>query len=329
MDSDKPQFSIIILCWNSDQTISKCLDALSAQTNKDFEILLIDNGSPVPISNEMIRKYPDLRIHFFALEKNLGFAGGNNFAASKANAAYLVLLNADAFPRADWLENIYYGITKYPNCFYTSKQIIADRPDRLDGTGDVYHASGMVWRNSYNTLMSALVDREGEVFSACGAAAVFPSLAFRQVNGFDDDYFSYVEDIDLGFRLRLIGYRCMYLPSAVVLHMGSGSTSRRSDLAVYYSQRNLVWTFIKDMPGIWIWVLAPLHLVANLFMIALSISRKQGKITMKAKWDAIRNLRSIIQKRRQVQSKRIVSAWRVIKTMDWNPVSPIIKLIHR
>jgi GT2 family glycosyltransferase len=329
MDSEKPQFSIIILCWNSGQTISQCLDALSVQTNQDFEIILIDNGSPVPISSELIKKYPALRIHLYSLEKNLGFAGGNNFAASKASADYLVLLNADAFPKADWLENIHNGITKYPNCFYTSKQIMADRPDRLDGTGDVYHVSGWAWRKSYNTLVSELEDREVEVFSACGAAAVFPSVVFRQVNGFDDDYFSYVEDIDLGFRLRLIGYRCMYLPSAVVLHMGSGSTSRRSDLAVYFSQRNLVWTFIKDMPGIWVWMLAPIHIFANLFMIALAISRKQGKITMKAKWDVFQNFGSIIQKRRQVQSTRVISSWKVIKTMDWNPVSPIIKLIHR
>jgi GT2 family glycosyltransferase len=329
MDSNKPQFSIILLCWNSANTISKCLDAMSAQTHKDFEIILLDNGSPVPISDEITKKYPALRIHFFALEKNLGFDGGNNFAASKANADYLVLLNADAFPKVDWLENIHSGIMKYPNCFYTSKQIMADRPDRLDGTGDVYHVSGWAWRKSYNTLVTELEDREGEVFSACGAAAVFPTQAFRQVNGFDDDYFSYLEDIDLGFRLRLIGYRCIYLPLAVVLHLGSGSTSRRSDLAVYYSQRNLVWTYIKDMPGIWVWVLAPIHLFANFVMIALSASRKQGKITLIAKWDAIRNFGSILLKRRQVQSTRVVSAWKVIKTLDWNPLSPFIKLIHR
>ncbi len=329
MDRDKPQFSIIILCWNSDQTILKCLNALSGQTNHDFEILLVDNGSTKPVSTEMIEHYPDLRIRFFPLEKNLGFAEGNNFAAFKASADYIILLNGDAFPRADWIENIQQGIMKYPDSFFASKQIIADHPDRLDGTGDVYHVSGWAWRKSYNTLVSDLVDREGEVFSACGASAVFPTRAFKKVNGFDDDYFSYMEDIDLGFRLRLMGYRCMYLPSAVVFHVGSGSTSRRSDLAVYYSQRNVVWTYVKDMPGIWVWLLAPIHILANLLMIVLAISRKQGTVTMRAKRDALRDFASILKKRRQVQSTRVVSAWEVLKFIDWNPISPIIKLIHR
>jgi GT2 family glycosyltransferase len=329
MDSTDPLFSVIILCWNSDQTISKCLDALAAQTYKDFEIILVDNGSSVPITSELVERYPYLRINFYPLEKNLGFAGGNNFAVSKVKTDYIVLLNADAFPKPDWIENIYQGVIKYPGSFFATKQINANQPDRLDGTGDVYHITGWVWRKSYNTLVSDYVDREGEVFSACGAAAVFPTLAFREVNGFDDEYFSYLEDIDLGFRLRLKGYRCIYLPAAIVFHVGSGSTSRRSDLAVYYSQRNLVWTFIKDMPGIWVWVLAPLHILANFFMIALSITRKQGKVTISAKWEAIRKFRSINQKRKQIQSTRVASAWKVIKIMDWNPISPMIKLIHR
>lgn len=329
MEVTNPFFSIIILCWNSNPTILRCLEALNAQTIQDFEILLIDNGSTEPISSELVGKYPHLTINFFRLEHNIGFAGGNNFATSHAAGNYLVLLNADAFPNQDWLENICKGILKHPNCFYASKLIMNNCPERLDGTGDVYHVSGLVWRKSHNTLISSFPEQEMEVFSACGAAAVYPINAYRQVNGFDDDYFSYVEDIDLGFRLRLIGYRCIYLPNAVVHHLGSGSTSRRSDLSVYYGQRNLVWTFVKDMPGIFLWLLLPLHLLTNLILLALAIFRRQGLITLRAKRDALLKLPEMFNKRKQIQSTRTAPTRKLMSVMDWSPFSPINKLIHK
>ena len=329
MNIAKPYFSIIILCWNSSQTISTCLEALNVQTSQDFEILLIDNGSTQPLPKDLFEKFPNLNIQFYALEHNAGFAGGNNFAAKHARGEYLVLLNADAFPKRDWLENIRAGIKKYPQSFIACKQIMADHPERLDGSGDVYHVSGLAWRKAYNTLISHASDREGEVFSACGAAAAYPSDAFHHVNGFDEDYFSYIEDVDLSFRLRSLGYKCVYLPDAVVYHVGSGSTGRRSDLAVYYGQRNLVWTFVKDMPGISMWLFAPLHVLTNLLQLVLAVFRRQGKVTLKAKLDAVRGLTEVLRKRKEIQRSRSVSAYSLLREMDWNPLSPIIKLIHK
>ena len=329
MEPAHPFFSIIILYWNSNQTINRCLEALNDQTDRDFEILIIDNGSSVPIPGESFGSNPQLVLQIYRLEQNAGFTGGNNFAADKAHGDYLVLLNADAFPKADWLENIRKAIHKYPNYFFASKLIMANNPERMDGMGDIYHASGLVWRKAYNTLVSSTRDEESEVFSACGAAAVYPMDAFRKVNGFDTDYFSYAEDVDLSFRLRLLGYKCIYLPKAVVHHVGWGSSGRRSDLAVYYGHRNLVWTFVKDIPGIWVWLLAPLHLVANLLMIGLGISRRQGRVMLKAKADALRGVPSMWKKRVQVQRNRRVPIHRLLMVMDWNPISPLIKLLHR
>ncbi len=329
MDKAKPYFSIIILCWNSNRTIQACLEALNDQGFKDFEILLVDNGSEEPVSRNLVGNYPYLNIQFYGLEKNIGFAGGNNYAAWRARGEYMVLLNADAFPDPKWLENIRKGIEKYPHSFYASRLIMADHPERLDGAGDVYHISGMAWRKAFNTLVSPQKDREEEVFGACAAAAAYPSEGYRQVNGFDEDYFSYIEDVDLSFRLRLLGYRCIYLPAASVSHVGSGSTARRSNVAVYYGQRNLVWTYFKDMPGASVWLLAPLHLVANLLQVALAIFRKEGRITLKAKVDAFRGLPSILKKRKQVQNSRSVHIYPLMLMMDWNPFSPLIKLIHK
>lgn len=329
MEQARPFFSILILCWNSNYTIQRCLESLNAQTETDFEILLIDNGSTEPIPEELISSFSSMPIRHLRLEQNIGFAAGNNYAAHLAKGDYLVLLNADAFPAPNWLEKIRMGIDKYPGCFFASKLIMANHPERMDGMGDVYHVSGLMWRKAYNSPVETVSNLEGEVFSACGAAAVFPGEAFKKVNGFDEDFVSYAEDTDLGFRLRLLGFRCMYLPDAVVYHVGSGSTSRRSDLSVYYGHRNLVWTFIKNMPGAWVWVLAPLHLAMNLLMILVGVTRGQGKVMLKAKLDAVRGIPKNWRKRVLLQRTRSVPSFKLIKEMDWNPISPVIKLLHR
>lgn len=324
-----PFFSIIILCWKSNQFISACLESLNNQTDQDFEILLVDNGSPDPIEHLNLTKYSELRIKFFKLKANVGFAAGNNHAAEFAKGKFLILLNADAFPNPDWIKNVREGINKYSNSFFASNLIMANHPEKHDGKGDAYHFSGLVWRKSNNTLITKKFETEREVFSACGAAAIYPREAFEKVKGFDPDYFSYLEDVDLGFRLRLIGYKCIFLPNAVVKHVGSGSTGVKSDFSVYYGHRNLVWTFIKDMPGVFLWLLLPFHLFVNLAQIFVYILRGQGKITWQAKVDAIKDLPHIIEKRRLVQQARSVPSVHIIRNMDWNPLSPFIKALKK
>ena len=325
-NNSDPNFSIIILYWNTDQYINKCLNSLDAQTFRDFEVIILDNGSEQPFNKDLLQEFPNLSIKFLQLPENIGFAAGNNLGVEQANGKYIVTLNADAFPEPNWLENIHKAIVKYPNCFFASKLIMANDPRKFDGVGDVYHFTGLVWRKYHNYSERALQLSEKEVFSPCGAAAIYPKEAFEKVGGFDPDYFAYVEDVDLGFRLRLAGYKCIFLPDAVVHHVGSGSTGRRSDFSVYYGQRNLIWTFVKNMPGLLLWVLLPFHILMNILMLLLSFFRKQGKITNKAKWDAIKELPQMINKRNQFQRNRSVSIPQLMKVMDWNPISPVKKL---
>lgn len=325
--SSHPFFSIIILCWNSNDYIEHCLESLKNQTFQDFEVLLIDNNSPDPVLDSVINEFSRLNIRHYRLTANLGFAGGNNFGAGEAKGKYLVLLNSDAFPTSDWLENIKKAIEKYPQSFFASKLLMANDPTRLDGTGDTYHFSGLVWRTNHNHLDKVVKQEEGEVFSACGAAAIYPKAAYDEVGGFDDDYFAYVEDVDLGFRLQLAGYKCIYLPDAVVHHLGSGSTQRRSDLSVYYGQRNLIWTFVKNVPSPLIYFLLPFHVLANLFLLIISIFRKQGRIAFQAKVDALKKISDVVKKRKKVQGGRRISILRVIRLMNWNPISPILKIL--
>lgn len=321
-----PFFSIIILYWNNERYIKECLTSLLDQTWKDFEIILVDNGSNQPVSFDLKIEFPALKINFLQLPENIGFAAGNNYGSEQANGKYLALLNADAFPYSNWLEKVRSAIDKYPDSIFASKLMMADDPTKLDGTGDVYHFTGLVWRKNHNRLAENVSLKECEVFSACGAAAVYPKDAFDRVGGFDPDYFSYVEDVDLGFRLRLAGYRCIFLPEAIVHHVGSGSTGKRSDFSVYYGQRNLVWTFFKNMPGILFWLLVPFHIITNILVIFFSFFRKQGEVTVKAKVDALVNLPIYLRKRKNIQLSRNTPIMKNLKSIDWNPLSPIIKI---
>jgi len=322
-----PMYSIVILFWNNEKYIHKCLHSLKNQTLNNFEIILINNGSDQPLPKDL--ETSSLNVKSIKLLENIGFAAGNNYGAKFAKGKYLITLNADAFPEPDWLEKINTAIEKYPDCSFASKLVMANEPTLFDGTGDVYHFTGLVWRKNYNHLIENVNLKEGEVFSACGAAAVYPLDAFDQVGGFDEDYFAYVEDVDLGFRLRLAGYKCIFLPDAVVHHVGSGSTEKRSDFSVYYGQRNLVWTFFKNMPGILFWMLIPLHLLINILVIFINLFRKQGKITIKAKLDAFLSIDQIIKKRNYLMMKRVVRISELIKIIDWSLISPIAKIFKK
>lgn len=324
-----PFFSIIVLFWKGHQYIQQSLDALNQQTFRDFEIILIDNASPEPLPDGLLENYPNLRIRFSRQDQNLGFAGGNNLGASLAKGKYLALLNSDAFPEPDWLENIQFAIDHYPGHFFASKQIMANSPDRLDGEGDVYHTSGLAWRRSYNRPVSESQSVEGEVFSPCAAAGIYPKEGFDLVGGFDSDYFSYVEDIDLGFRLRLAGYKCIYLPTAVVYHVGTGSTGLKSELSTYYGHRNLIWTFFKNMPAVLLVLLTPLHLALNLGLVILSVFQRRGAVMFRAKVDGFRTLGPVLRKRKEIQKNRKVSIFELLSAMDTNPFSPLALYFRR
>ena len=315
-----PLISIVIVYWNSAQYLPRCLDCLTGQTFRDFEVILIDNGSRNKVSDDLEQKYASLNLRVERLASNLGFAKANNIGARLARGAWLALLNTDAFPTPDWLETLHQAAKRSPEfSFFSSRQIQFDQPDLLDGSGDEYHISGLAWRRFYNYPARDYGLNEEEVFSACAAAAVYNRGDFLKVGGFDEDFFSYFEDVDLSFRLRLAGGRCLYVPQAVVHHIGSASSGKTSDFVIYYGHRNLVWTFFKNMPGPLFWLYLPLHILMNFLFIVSFLLKKRGTSILRAKMDAFYCLPAIIRKRRQIQSSRKIAIreiWQVMNR-DW------------
>jgi GT2 family glycosyltransferase len=318
-----PLVSVVIVSWNSAEHLPHCLDCLSQQTLRDFEVIIIDNGSLDGGTNHLEQKYPQLSLHIERLPSNLGFALANNRGARIARGKWLALLNADAFPAPDWLEKILQAADKYPEfSFFSSRQVQAHRPDFLDGSGDEYHVSGLAWRRFYNYQAQKYGFEEEEVFGACGAAALYSRDDFLKVAGFDEAYFSYFEDVDLSFRLRLLGKRCLYVPQAVVHHVGSASTGKISDFVVYHGHRNLVWTYFKNMPGVLFWRYLPLHILMNLFFTVSFIFKGKGLAILRAKIDALGRLPAIIRTRRQIQSSRRIPVNEIRQAMNKELFAP-------
>jgi GT2 family glycosyltransferase len=330
MNKPIPYLSIIITTWNSSQVLPKCLESLSTQTFNNFEIIIVDSGSMDESISILTERWPDLEIKLSRLRKNFGFAIANNIGARLARGKWLALLNTDAFPEPDWLENLLQAANQHLEyASFASRQIQANAPERLDGAGDVYHISGLAWRRYYNLPTKEFGQHATEVFSSCGAAALYRREDFLKAGGFDEDYFSYLEDIDLGFRLRLNGKKCLYVPEAVVHHVGSVSTGKRSNFSVYYGYRNLIWTFVKDMPSPLFWIFLPLHIGTMLFFVTYLTLRGQGKVIRKAIVDAIRGLPKMIEKRKTIQKNIKIKPSDLLKVMSMGLFEPYREFVQR
>jgi GT2 family glycosyltransferase len=314
--------SVVIVCWNSAETLPICLQSLAAQTWQDFEVILIDNTPDGRETSGIAGRFPGLQLRVEQLHHNSGFAAASNRGARLAVGRWLALLNPDAFPEPDWLEQLLAAATAFPKSFFASRQIQVVRPMLLDGEGDIYYTSGLALRANYNVPHVGIAPPR-QVFSACAAAALYPRDEFLAAGGFDEDFFAYHEDVDLGFRLRLRGLRCFLVQAAAVRHVGAASTGHRSDFAIYHGHRNMVWTYAKNMPYPWSWLYLPMHFVVNLVAIPYFILAGHGRAIVRAKLDALRGLRRALAKRRIVQAGIAIPPREVVTQMNTKFLGPL------
>jgi GT2 family glycosyltransferase len=302
---------VIIVNYNSGELLKRCLKRLEGQTFRRFHTLLVDNGS----TDESITslKAKQNRFQLILNRCNIGFAAANNLALQEAKAEWVALLNPDAFPEPEWLSNLMLAARNNPEySFFATKLISAGNPRVLDGAGDNYHVSGLVWRRGHGNTAQGDMNEPREVFAPCAAAALYRRSALIEVGGFDEDFFCYVEDVDLGFRLRLAGHRCLYVPQAVVLHVGSATTGKKSDFCVYHGHRNLVWAFLKNMPMPLLAAYLPGHIMLNLTSLFWFTILGQAATIMRSKRDAVKGIPRMWEKRRQIQGECRVG-WQEIR----------------
>lgn len=311
--------TVIIVNFNGGDLICKCLAAVGRQRFRDFLTVVVDNNSTDNSVSLIREQHPSVAV--VSTGANLGFAGGVNYALRHvALGRWVALLNPDAFPHEDWLGNLVSSSERHPaHAAFGSRMFSDPEYAIIDGIGDAYHLSGLPWRSGHSCADSTRFDIEREIFAPCAAAALYSTRALEEVGFFDEDFFLYVEDVDLGFRLQLAGYRAMYVPGAKIQHLGSAFVGKRSDSQIYHGHRNVVWAYVKNMPGILFWIFLPAHLALNIATVLWFSLRGRGNLILRSKWDALCGMPNCWAKRQKVQSTRRASAWSILKQLSWNP----------
>lgn len=321
---DKPpprqsvQVTVCVIAYNSGPTLRTCLEHLAAQTFRDFETLVIDNASPDPGDAATAAEFPFVQL--VRNTENLGFAGAGNQAARLGRGRWFVLLNPDAYAEPDWLEQLIAAAARYPKVrSFTSRQVMTEKPGYLDGLGDVMSITGIPYRGGY--LAPDPGDTpEGEVFSPCGAAMMIERDLFLELGGFDEFFFCYSEDVDLGYRLQLAGEPTLLVPSATIGHVGSASSGgRKSEFAVFHGTRNRFYVVYKDTPWLLLPLVVPLHLFSVVYISSRRENHPHAPIVWRAFKESLKGLPTILKSRRRVQAKRRASAFQIARAMTWTP----------
>lgn len=239
--------SVIIPNYNGKQYLKNCLDAMERQVYKEFEVILVDNGSEDG-SVEFVRAhYPWVRL--VTLPENTGFCGGVNAGIRVSESPYVILLNNDTIAEKDFIKNLVSSMKRHPNAFSCQAKMlqISDR-SKIDDAGNYYCALGWAFAYGKGKPESAYRE-EKQIFSSCAGAAIYSRDGLNRIGMFDEAHFAYLEDLDLGYRARLHGYENWFCPQARVYHVGSGTSGSRYNLfKVRYSSRNNVYLIYKNMP---------------------------------------------------------------------------------
>jgi GT2 family glycosyltransferase len=295
---------IVIVSYNSRPHLARCLEAVRALRTTPHRVVIVDNGSEDG-SLDAVRA-PCGPHEVLALGRNTGFAAGSNRGIEHlADCDWIALLNPDAFPEPGWLDALQRAAAEHPEfALLASRQLMAGDPSRLDGAGDVYSVSGLVWRRLFGRPAADAALETEEVFAPCAAAALYRRQALVEAGGFDESFFCYVEDVDLAFRMRLAGHRCLYVPSATVHHVGSAVTGRHSAFALYHGHRNLVWTWWKNLPAPLVATYLAHHLAMNAATLVHFAARGLLRPVLRAKVDALRGMPRVLRQRRRIQASR-------------------------
>jgi N-acetylglucosaminyl-diphospho-decaprenol L-rhamnosyltransferase len=310
-----PLLSVIVLNFNGREWLPACLEAVFAQTCPvPFEVLLVDNGSDDGSATLAEERYPALRT--VRNGENLGFAAGNNRGARAARGRWLVFLNNDTRVEPRWLERMHAAAVAHPEfALFTSRIVFLHDPSIVDSAGDGYVRAGGAFKHGHGTDAAALTIAR-EVFGVCGAALMIERGTFEALGGFDPRFFMVHEDVDLSYRARLQGLRCWYVADAVVGHAGSGSLGTVSPTAVFYGQRNLEWTWLKNTPRELLLSSALAHLGYSLAGVAHYVRVGRAGAALKGKWAALSELRRVLRDRKRIQATRTVAISELERVME-------------
>lgn len=254
--------TVVIPNYNGISFLKDCMESLKIQTYKDFSVLVVDNASADGSVEFIKREYPEAEL--LELDKNYGFSRAVNEGISHARTPYVLLLNNDTAADRNFIGELVKCMDKDERIFSANpKMIQMYRLDLLDDAGDLYSVIGWGFQRGVGQSSDSY-NRECNIFSACAGASIYRKKIFEEIGVFDEMHFAYLEDIDVGYRARIAGYKNVYCPTAKVYHVGSGTSgSKYNDFKVRLAARNGIYLNYKNMPL--------LMLLVNILPIAFGI----------------------------------------------------------
>jgi GT2 family glycosyltransferase len=323
--------AVVIANWNGKKYLKDCFDSLLGQTYKDFRIVFVDNGS-IDESIDFVREnYSETKI--IRLEKNTGFAKGYNVGMAKAleneNIKYVIVLNNDTKLDEKYIESLVDCANRHPEAASIQPKVLNFfDPERIDCAGILLSVDGVATNRGYREKDGKKYAEEKEIFGATGAASLFSRKALEKTKlshgeYFDNSFFAFYEDVDLAWRMRLVGFKSYYCPKAVVYHIHSATAGKISGFKAYYLNRNRFFTLIKNYPlcrlAAILFVLTPFRYIFLIFRVIMRKERKGAefsgqKKTMAAKeilraWGSvISNSPALVRKRRVIQKRKKAGA---------------------
>ena len=240
--------SVIVVNWNGKHLLAECLGSLVEQEQPDVEIILVDNGSTDGSAAYVRETYPAVRL--LELPENLGFAGGNNAGIRIARGKYIALLNNDTRTDRAWLSRLVSEAESGPSSvgMWASKILSYDHPDTFDNIGLLLYPDGLGRGKGRLEKDQGQYDAAQEAFFPSGCAALYRASLLGEIGLLDEDFFAYADDVDIGLRARWAGWKCRYVPGAIVYHKYSASSSAYSPFKAYLVERNRIWVLLKYFP---------------------------------------------------------------------------------
>ena len=294
-----PRASVIIPTWNGRDMLVHALRALQAQTFADFETIVVDNGSTDGTADLLATSFPHVRL--VPLPENLGFAAAVNIGICAAIGDVLVLMNNDTEPAADWLGELVAALDAHPDVGSCAARMLDYRDPRVIDSAGLQ--LGLFASNIGEGQPDGPAYSEPRrIFGACGGAAAYRRTALQQAGLFDASFFAYCEDVDLGARLQLAGWNCLYVPTAVITHLGSATSDRIPEFRFYLLMRNSITVFLRYASRSRLLCWTPLVLAWP--FVRCIIDRQRPTVALRAVRHALRQLPDIRQRRREIGRTR-------------------------
>lgn len=308
-----PLASVIVLNWNGEALLAECLDSLTLQTYPRVEILVVDNGSTDGSVRLVRERYGD-KVRLIETGTNLGFAGGNNVGIAAARGEYILVLNNDAAADPSWVEALVREAETDPGIgMCASKVVTWDAPFLMDSAGLLLFRDGVARGRGRGEPADDRFDTTADALLPSGCAALYRRAMLDEIGLFDDAFFMYCEDVDLGLRGRLAGWRCRYAPDALVRHRYSASAGGFSLQKIFLVERNRIWVMLKTFP--WpVMAISPWGTALRMGWYAYGAWRGRGGAgraleavsapalvftVLRAYWAAARGVPSMLAKRRR------------------------------